>query len=263
VEKKMPTITKILTIVTISFFLFSVSACGTTAETKVETGENLYPTSVPAEIVNPVFSLQERVFVRAQYLIHEITQSSLARTDIREYLTDCKYYMQEVESRAEYDLNGSKCLILVASEVPADGTIAVTNSTFSMKGDVISYAILYPWELSDETWTRIIYHEAVHMVDFIKNPVCQEVDVKCQLDDEFEAHSETSVLLKEYLNRNGFSDEEIKNFNPDNMNDKIVQFGLQNSISQVDYDIFIQDALFLRENLKGNLYNFMSSIFVP
>lgn len=252
----MPTITisKILMTVIVLISIFT-SACGTR--------EISYPTSVPAEVVSPGFSLQERVFVRAQYLIHEITQNSLARTDIKEYLTDCKYYMQEVESRAQYDLNGSKCLILVASEVPADGTIAVTNSTFSMKGDTVSFAILYPWELSDETWTRILYHEAVHMVDYIKNPVCQEEEVRCQLDDEFEAHSETSVLFKEYLNRNGFSDEEIKNFNPDNMNDKIVQFGYENSISQVEYEIFVQDTLFLRENLKGNFYNFLSSIFVP
>jgi hypothetical protein len=256
VEKKMPTITisKILMTVMILISIF-ISACGTR--------EISYPTSVPAEVVSPGFSLQERVFVRAQYLVHEITQNSLARTDIKEYLTDCKYYMQEVESRAQYDLNGSKCLILVASEVPADGTIAVTNSTFNMKGDIVSFAILYPWELSDETWTRILYHEAVHMVDYIKNPVCQEEEVRCQLDDEFEAHSETSVLFKEYLNRNGFSDEEIKNFNPDNMNDKIVQFGYENSISQVEYEIFVQDTLFLRENLKGNFYNFLSSIFVP
>lgn len=252
----MPTITISKILMTVMILIsISTSACGTR--------EISYPTSVPAEVVSPGFSLQERVFVRAQYLIHEITQNSLARTDIKEYLTDCKYYMQEVESRAQYDLNGSKCLILVASEVPADGTIAVTNSTFSMKGDTVSFAILYPWELSDETWTRILYHEAVHMVDYIKNPVCQEEEVRCQLDDEFEAHSETSVLFKEYLNRNGFSDEEIKNFNPDNMNDKIVQFGYENSISQVEYEIFVQDTLFLRENLKGNFYNFLSSIFVP
>lgn len=252
----MPTITISKILMTVMILIsISTSACGTR--------EISYPTSVPAEVVSPGFSLQERVFVRAQYLIHEITQNSLTRTDIKEYLTDCKYYMQEVESRAQYDLNGSKCLILVASEVPADGTIAVTNSTFSMKGDTVSFAILYPWELSDETWTRILYHEAVHMVDYIKNPVCQEEEVRCQLDDEFEAHSETSVLFKEYLNRNGFSDEEIKNFNPDNMNDKIVQFGYENSISQVEYEIFVQDTLFLRENLKGNFYNFLSSIFVP
>lgn len=232
----------------VSICIFLISCGGTDVSV---------PTKVP-EIIESE-TTQENVYRRTQYLVREITLNPIARSDIRVYLKNCKFYMQGVDTNVEYDLDGSRCLILAAREVPEDYTIAVTDVTQNGMGDWVSFAILYPWELSDETLKRIIYHEAVHMVDYLDNPVCLDSASKCRIDEEFEAHNETLVLFEEFLYRNGFSDFEIENFNPENQDDIIVQFGLENSISQVDFDIFVQDVVFLKEKMKGNLYLYLKS----
>lgn len=236
-----------------------------------------FPTTVPEiaspEIVGPEapniseppeITIQEELFFKISNLIQEIIENPLADPKIREHLSNCEYFMQgEGDTHFGYE-GDAKCLILVGRNIPDDYTIAVARSLFNEKsGESISYAIFYPYELSDETWKRIIYHEAVHMVDYLENPVCSDSDLVCSVNEEFLAHSMTMVLFQDYMIRNGFTIEQLTNVDVSNEHDPVVQFVIENSISQDDFNIFMQDINLLQATLHGELLQYLTFMLNP
>jgi len=215
------------------------------------------PEPLAYEGLNP----QDRVFVQVQDLVEKIRQNPNSDPKIREYFGDCKFYKQETGSEAEYDLGDSSCLILVASEVSTDSTIAITNSTVSENGRVISYAIFYPYALSLESLERVVYHEAVHMVDFMENPVCNDTALACRVRDEFLAHSKTMPLFQDFLIGQGFTVEQIMEANLDSPNDPLIVFANEIAISQIDFDVIVNDMKLLQEFLKGDLFIYLYRYF--
>ena len=254
---------KIFTI--LSVVVFFTTSCGAQSLPKE------FPTSVPITIepgvpqvtAPPEISIQESVFFKTRYLIQDIINNPISDPKVKEYLSDCEYFMQEKDSSNFIYDGESKCLIMVANKLPEDYTIAVARSVVSEGGEWISYAIFYPYDLSDSTWLRIIYHEAVHMVDYLKNPECLESELTCSINDEFHAHSKTMVLFQDYMIRNGFTVEQISNVDVYNERDPIVQFAIENSISQDDYNIFIQDVILLQATLNGKLRDYLIEVLSP
>ena len=236
------------------FVVFVLVSCGNT----VSSGDlPQTPGPLAYEGLNP----QDRVFIQVQDLVEKIRQNPNSDPKIRDYFGDCKFYKQDTGTDAQYDLGDSRCLILVANETSIDSTIAITNSTVSENGRVISYAIFYPYDLSLESWERVVYHEAVHMVDFIENPVCNDTALACRVRDEFLAHSKTMPFFLDFLVENGFSVEQVMEANLDSPNDPMITFADEIAISQIDFDVIVNDLKLLQQFLKGDLFIYLHRYF--
>ena len=206
--------------------------------------------------INPI--MQEVVFIQSQDIVKEITQDFNVEPQIRKYLLDCKFFKHNPGTTINYELKGASCMILIANELPGiDFTPSFTSVIFTDDYDWISYVILYPYELSDESGKRVIVREAVNMIDFIDRYPCSEVNVACNVHYAYLAHKEALVLLKDYTLKNGFTIEQLSEVDPDSDTDPLIQFAKSNSISEDDYNLFIQDLILLRENLKGNLRRYL------
>lgn len=250
-------------ILIIVFFTTSCGAQGLPQE---------FPTSIPITLESevpqvtapPEVSMQKELFFKIPHLIQEIIENPLADLKIKNHLSNCEYYMQDGgETHFDYEGN-SKCLILVGRNIPDDYIIAVARSLVNVKtGETLSYAIFYPYELSDETWKRVIYHEAVHMVDYLEDSGCVGSEIDCSVKDEFYAHYKTMILFQDYMIQNGFTLEQLSSLNSRDEQDPIVQFAIENSISQDDFNIFMQDVTLLYAKLNGSLNWYLIEVLSP
>lgn len=205
-------------------------------------------------------SLQENVYLRAPHLVKEIINNPLADTNITSYLSSCKFHMPISETNFSYSMGYSKCLFVFPDYSYTDKSVrALTRSSISSEGILVSYAFIFPSNLSDISLKTLIYHEAVHMVDLIESPGCSEPELVCTIDSEFHAHSKTLVLFQDYMIKNGFTTEQLSKVNFDSKSDPIMIFISKDSISEDDYAMKLNSILLLKEYLSGNLRDFLTA----
>lgn len=205
-------------------------------------------------------SLQENVYLRSPHLVKEIVNDPLADTNIASYLSSCNFHMPISETNFSYNMGYSKCLFVFPDYTYTDESVlALTRSSISSEGILISYAFIFPSNLSDISLKTLIYHEAVHMVDLIESPGCSKPELVCTIDYEFRAHSKSLVLFQDYMVKNGFTTEQLSKVNFDSKSDPVMSFISKDSISEDDYAVKLNSIFYLKEYLNGNLRDFLTT----
>jgi len=206
-------------------------------------------------------SLQENLYLRSPILVKEIIDDPLADSKIADYLSGCNFHMPISEPSFTYDMGYSKCLFVFPDYTYTDESVqAITRSVISSEGILVSYAFIFPSNLSDISLKTIIYHEAVHMVDLIENPGCSESELVCTINYEFHAHSKSLVLFQDYMVKNGFTTEQLSKVNIDSKTDPIMSFISKNSISEDDYRVKLNSIVLLKEYFSGNLRDYLTAL---
>ena len=206
--------------------------------------------------VNPI--MQEVVLIKSQDMVKEITQDFNVEPRIRKYLSGCRFFKHNSGTAIRYELEGANCMILISNELPGfHFTPSFTDAIYTDKDDWVSYTILYPYELSDESWKRVIIREAINMIDFIDRYPCSIGNIACNVNYTYKAHKAVLGLLEDYMIDNGFTIEQLMRVDHESDTDPLIEFAKSNSVSEDDYNFFIQDLILLRENLKGNLRRYL------
>lgn len=203
---------------------------------------------------------QDVLHYKVPFLVQEIIQNPLTDSKVKNYLSSCKFFKLNNEKK-HYDFGDSRCLFFIAEGKSESFLVATANNSYVEGGYWLSYTILFPYDLSDETWKRVIYHEAIHMIDFIEKPECLKSLLGCRINDEYHAHSKTLDFFKEYMVQSGFTIEQLKHVNTDLETDPVITFVRKNSISEDDFKVFVQDVGLLKRHLNGSLYDYLNEVF--
>lgn len=203
---------------------------------------------------------QEALYYKVPFLVQEIIQNPYTDSKIKNYLSNCKFFKLN-NNKKNYDFGDSRCIFLIAGGKSSNFLVATVDNSYAEGGYWLSYALLFPYDLSDETWKRVIYHEAIHMVDFIERPECLKSPLGCRIKDEYHAYSKTSDLFKEYMVQNGFTVEQLMQVKTESKTDPVVTFIRENSVSEDDFILSVQELDLLKRHLNGTLYSYLKEFY--
>lgn len=220
-------------------------------------------TQLPLFLENPSLALQQRLYNKIKILVSELKANPLVDPEVKGLLSKCEFYMLDSNENLLDDFGDSRCLILISSKTLTDSflTLAQANVFFVDSDYWVTFAVFYPYKISDESLLRIIYHEAIHMVDFMKNPECQKSLIACRIDNEFHANYKTLVLFQDYMLKSGFNLEQLSNVNTESVDDPVIKFVMKSSVSEIDQKILMQDVRYLKLKLNGSLFEYLNRFY--
>jgi len=216
-------------------------------------------------LVNPV---SKEIYEMLPELLNILLEDEFVSLGVKESLASCVLTRGLISFDMPLNIKDADCVIIVSEEIDiSNGRIVAFTANSNSSKKTIPYIVIFPYELSKETWIRILYHEAIHLDDFMKGTICNLSETKCVVDSEYMAINATTNLFIRYLRKNGFTLDDILAFeeNPKNSesaeNQRFFDFVEKNAVSIDEKDLIFLEIEYAKEKLNNNLYSFIEFLY--